>query len=196
MSSSASDTPNASGVTESTPAPPVQRPRRIGLFVLVAVLGLTLDIVSKCLVVANIGPYDDKRLLGGALHLVQARNSGAAFSVGTGMTVLLTLIALAVVVVIIRAASRLRSVGWAVALGLVLGGALGNLVDRFFRAPSPGKGHVVDWITVFPNDHWTFPTFNLADSCITVGGCLAVLLALRNIDLQGNRGVEEPDDDA
>lgn len=171
----------------SFPAPENRRPRRIVLFVAVAVLALALDIISKCIVVANISPYQDKRLLGGALHLVQARNSGAAFSVGTGMTVILTLVAVAVVVVIVRAARRLRSIGWAIALGLVLGGALGNLTDRFFRAPSPGKGHVVDWITVFPNDHWTFPTFNLADSCITVGGCLAVLLSLRAIDLQGNR---------
>lgn len=157
------------------------------MFVVVAVLALAVDIVSKIIVVAKISPTDDHSLLGGALHLVQARNSGAAFSVGTGMTVILTLIAVAVVVVIVRAARRLRSAGWAVALGLVLGGALGNLTDRFFRAPSPGKGHVVDWITVFPNDHWTFPTFNLADSCITVGGVLAVLLSLLNIDLQGNR---------
>lgn len=172
------------------------RPRRILLFVAVAVLALAIDIVSKCIVVANIGPYDDRRLLGGALHLVQARNSGAAFSVGTGMTVVLTLVAVAVVVVIVRAARRLQSTGWAIALGLVLGGALGNLTDRFFRAPSPGKGHVVDWITVFPNSHWTFPTFNLADSCITIGGCLAVLLSLLNVDLQGRRASEPAAADA
>lgn len=174
----------------SSDQPESGRPTRIVLFVVVAVLALTIDIISKCIVVANIGPLDEHRLLGGALVLVQARNSGAAFSVGTGMTVLLTLLAVAVAVVIVRAARRLRSTGWAVALGLVLGGALGNLTDRFFRAPSPGKGHVVDWITVFPNNHWTFPTFNLADSCITIGGVLAVLLSLRNIDLQGNRTVE------
>ena len=174
----------------SSDLPETGRPRRIALFVVVALLALAIDIISKCIVVANIGPFDQRRLLGGALYLVQARNSGAAFSVGTGMTVVLTLIAVAVVVVIVRAARRLHSAGWAVALGLVLGGAMGNLTDRFFRAPSPGKGHVVDWITVFPNDHWTFPTFNLADSCITIGGALAVLLSLRNIDLQGRRSAE------
>ncbi len=174
----------------SSSAPETARPRRIVLFVVVAVLALAIDIISKIIVVAKISPTDDDSLLGGALHLVQARNPGAAFSVGTGMTVILTLVALAVVVVIVRAARRLHSVGWAVALGLVLGGALGNLTDRLFRAPSPGKGHVVDWITVFPNDHWTFPTFNLADSCITIGGVLAVLLSLLNIDLQGRRATE------
>ena len=89
------------------------------------------------------------RLLGGAIYLVQTRNSGAAFSVGTGATVVLTVVALAVVVVILRAARRMRSVGWAVALGLVLGGALGNLIDRLFRSPGVGRGHVVDWISLF-----------------------------------------------
>jgi signal peptidase II len=179
-----SSNPPAEPVIAAESAPPT---RRIGTFVAVAVLALGLDLLSKCLVVANIAPTDDKRLLGGALYLVQTRNSGAAFSVGTGATVALTIVAVVVAVVIARAARRLRSAGWAIALGLVLGGALGNLIDRFFRAPSPGKGHVVDWITVFPNDHWTFPTFNLADSAIVIGGCLAVLLSLLGIDLQGHR---------
>ena len=101
-------------------------------------------------------------------YLNQARNSGAAFSLGTGFTIILTAVALAVVVVIARAASRLTSRGWAVALGLVLGGALGNLGDRLFRAPGVGRGHVVDWISLFgPFDKY-WPIFNLADSAIVV----------------------------
>ena len=89
--------------------------------------------------------------------------------------------------IIVRAARRLTSPGWAVALGLVLGGALGNLIDRFFRAPSPGKGHVVDWISLFADDGHVWPIFNLADSCIVVGGALAVLLSLRGVDFDGCR---------
>jgi signal peptidase II len=173
------------------PAAATGAPRRIWIFALTAGLALVADAISKALVVSHIGPDDSVRLLGGALYLVQARNSGAAFSVGTGATVLLTAIAVVVVAVIVRTARRLGSKGWAVSLGLVLGGALGNLVDRFLRAPSPGRGHVVDWITVFPNDHWTFPTFNLADSCIVVGGGLAVLLSLLGVDLQGNRSGQQ-----
>ena len=73
------------------------------------------------------------------------------------------MVAAAVVVVILRLARRLRSAPWAVALGLVLGGALGNLVDRVFRAPAPGRGHVVDFLEL---PHW--PVFNLADSAIVV----------------------------
>ena len=169
------------------PTEPSRHRRRIWLFALIAVLVLAADLISKCVVVARIAPDRSVRLLGGAVYLVQARNSGAAFSVGTGATVALTLIALLVVGVIVRAARRLRSVGWAVALGLVLGGALGNLVDRFFRAPAPGRGHVVDWIPLFANDGHIWPIFNIADSCIVVGGCLAVLISLLGIDLAGKR---------
>ncbi len=177
------------GVTSepTEPAPAVLPARRIGLFVLVGVLALAADLTSKALVVAHIRPTDSVRLLGGALYLVQARNAGAAWSVGTGMTIVLTVIALVVVGVIVRAARRLRSVGWAVALGLVLGGALGNLIDRLFRAPSPGRGHVVDWIALFAPDSRYYPIFNLADSCIVVGGCLAVLISVLGIDLAGRR---------
>jgi len=173
------------------PASSGPRGRRIRLFTLTAVLALAADLVSKVLVVANIDPSQRVRLLGGALYLVQARNSGAAFSLGTGATVLLTLIALVVVGIIVRTARRLRSIGWAVALGLVLGGALGNLIDRFFRAPAPGRGHVVDWISLFADDGHIWPIFNVADSCIVVGGCLAVLISLLGIDLSGHRPAKD-----
>lgn len=162
------------------------------VFLAVALLALLADLVSKYLVVAHIKPSDRGiRLLGGAIYLVQARNSGAAFSVGTGATVMLTAISVVVVVIITRAARRLTSTAWAVSLGLVLGGALGNLVDRFFRAPAPGKGHVVDWISLFANDGHIWPIFNLADSSIVVGGAIAVLLSLLGVDFRGGRNPRE-----
>ena len=161
--------------------------RRVWTFAVIAMLVLAADVISKALVVAHIRGDRAIRLLGGALYLVQARNSGAAFSVGTGATIILTGIAVVVVVIIVRAARRLRSVMWATALGLVLGGALGNLIDRFFRAPSPGRGHVVDWISLFASDGHVWPIFNLADSAIVIGGCLAVLASLLGIDLHGDR---------
>ena len=74
------------------------------------------------------------------LELRLTRNSGAAFSVGTGSTWLFTAVAVLVALVLVRTAARLHSRAWAVALGLLLGGALGNLVDRFVRAPGPGRG--------------------------------------------------------
>jgi signal peptidase II len=163
-------------------------PRRIGLFVVIAVLVLALDVGSKLLVVAKLREgHPPVRVLGGVLYLNQARNSGAAFSLGTGFTVILTAVALAVVVVIVRAASRLTSAGWAVALGFVLGGALGNLGDRMFRAPGVGRGHVVDWISLFgPFDKY-WPIFNLADSAIVCGAILAAVLALLGIDIDARK---------
>ena len=168
----------------------------MGLFFATALIALTADLVSKVLVVARIEPTDPGiRLLGGGLYLVQARNSGAAFSVGTGATVVLTGISIIVIAIVLRAARRLTAPSWAVALGLVLGGAMGNLVDRLFRAPSPGKGHVVDWISVFSSDGHVWPIFNLADSAIVSGAVLAVVLSLRGVEFSsvpGRRVVAEP----
>lgn len=150
---------------------------------------LGLDVASKVLVVDKLPmTHTPVRILGGAIYLDQTRNSGAAFSLGTGFTVILTAVAVAVVLVLIRVAGRLRSTGWAIAFGLILGGAIGNLIDRFFRAPGVGRGHVVDWISAFgPNgEHW--PIFNLADSGIVIGAVLAAVLALRGIEFDGSRG--------
>jgi signal peptidase II len=140
------------------------------------------DLVSKTIVVATLSDRAPVRLLGGLLTLRELRNSGAAFSIGTSVTVVFTLIALGVIVAILRTARRLRSVPWAVTLGLLLGGAAGNLGDRLFRSPGFLRGHVVDWIQL---PHW--PVFNVADSCIVCGGVLAVLLAARGIPLDGRR---------
>ncbi len=148
---------------------------------------VALDIISKTLIVSELGPRGQKRLLGGAIYLIETRNAGAAFSVGTGATVLLTVVALVVIVVIIRAARSMRSIGWAVALGLILGGALGNLVDRLFRAPGFGRGHVVDWISVFSDDGHIWPVFNLADSAICCGAVLAAIIAIIGIEFDGSR---------
>jgi signal peptidase II len=162
--------------------------RRLGLFVAVAVAVLVLDVVSKALVVAKLPEsHLPVRVLGGVLYLDQTRNSGAAFSLGTGFTVILTVLAVAVVVLIVRVAARLRSAAWAVALGLILGGAVGNLTDRLFRAPGVGRGHVVDWISLFGPDGKYWPIFNLADSGVVCGAILAALLALLGVDFDGRR---------
>jgi signal peptidase II len=121
-------------------------------------------------------------LLDGFLTVLLLRNSGAAFSIGTSMTIVFTAIAVAVIVYILRAARKLRSLPWAITLGLLLGGATGNLADRIFRSPGLFRGDVVDWIEL---PHW--PVFNLADSAIVCGGVLAVLLALRGVRLDGSR---------
>jgi signal peptidase II len=159
----------------------------------VAVVVVLLDLLTKHLVVEHLEHREPIRLLGGALLLAVSRNSGAAFSFAQGATVLFTAVAVAVIVVIVRTARKLDSTGWAVSLGLLLGGATGNLVDRIFRAPGPGRGAVVDFI-----DFRVWPVFNLADSAIVVGGALAVLLSLRGVELDGSRKSDgdEPADPA
>ncbi len=159
------------------------RPLRIGVLVGVALTVLVLDIVSKLLVVAKLSGRPPVRLLGGFLHLLVSRNPGAAFSIGTSMTLVFSAIAVSVIVIILRTARRIRSLPWALTLGLLLGGATGNLLDRIFRYPGLFRGYVVDWIQL---PHW--PVFNLADSAVVLGAVLVVVLSLtgRTMD-RGNR---------
>jgi signal peptidase II len=173
------------------PAAGPAKPRRVGLLFVVAVFVLAADIISKAIVVARMADHPPIRLLGGLLTITLTRNGGAAFSIGTSMTIVFTAIAVGVIVYILRAARNLRSLGWAITLGLLLGGATGNLTDRIFRSPGAFQGHVVDWIEL---PHW--PVFNLADSSIVCAGVLVVLLALRSIRLDGTRAVQTaPADD-
>ena len=177
---------------DSPAAVPGRRPRTRLLLALAAAILLT-DLVTKIVVVATIEPGEDIRLLGGALYLTQLRNMGAAFSFAEGATLLFSLVAVVVAVVIVRTARRMYSTGWAVTLGLVLGGALGNLIDRIFRDPGFLRGGVVDFLSVFGPDGSVWPVFNVADSAIVCGGLLGALLALRGIEFDGSRtGSDEP----
>lgn len=177
--------PHAEGAAQQHDSDVSRRPRRVGLFAGTAAVVLALDVVTKVLAVALLGGRDPVRLLGGGLYLVLYRNPGAAFSLATGLTWLLTLIAIVVVIAIVRLAPRLRSPGWAVGLGLVLGGALGNLVDRLLRSPGPMRGHVVDFLSLLAPDGSVWPVFNLADSAIVAGGVALVVLALLGHDYDG-----------
>jgi signal peptidase II len=174
---------------------------KVVMLAVIAVLVLAADIITKTVAVAQLENRAPLELLGGLVYLQLVRNPGAAFSLATGYTWVLTIVAIAVVVVIIRVARRLRSIGWAIALGLVLGGALGNLTDRIFRAPGPLQGHVVDIVSLFAPDGRVWPVFNMADSSIVTGGVLLVLLALLGRELDGRRtsargGAEEGADSA
>jgi signal peptidase II len=168
-------------------APGAAAGSKVRLLALIAVLVLAVDIITKVVAVAQLEDRAPVELLGGLVYLQLVRNPGAAFSLATGYTWVLTIVAIAVVVVIVRVARRLRSTGWAVALGLVLGGALGNLTDRLFRAPGPLQGHVVDVVSLFTPDGRAWPVFNLADSSIVSGGVLLVLLALLGREHDGRR---------
>jgi signal peptidase II len=172
---------------------PAPRRRRTSLLLILAALVLAADVVSKLVVVATIRQGENIRTLGGVLYLTHLRNVGAAFSFAQGATILFTVIAVAVAVVIVRTARRLYSALWATALGLVLGGALGNLVDRVFRSPGFLRGGVVDFLSLFAPDGRIWPVFNVADSAIVCGGILGALLAVRGIEFDGSRGRSERD---
>ncbi|WP_322752318.1 signal peptidase II [Frankia sp. Cas3] len=151
---------------------------------------VTVDVITKIVVVAHLSDRAPIDLVPGVLDLRLTRNPGAAFSLAGGATVLFSLVAVAVVAVIARTARTLKSTPWAIVLGLLLGGALGNLTDRIFRAPAPLRGHVVDWIHLH---HW--PVFNVADSAIVIGGILAVILGARGIGLDGQRATDAGEHD-
>jgi len=167
----------AAGGASVDPAPGAGGPRgRLTVLLSVSAGILVLDLLTKLIAVRELADREPVVLLGGALTLRLVRNPGAAFGMAQGLTIVLTAIAVVVVVAILRLARRLRSGRWAAALGLVLGGAVGNLADRLFRAPGPGRGHVVDFLEL---PRW--PVFNVADSAIVVAGFLMVVLAARGV---------------
>jgi signal peptidase II len=159
----------------------------VAVLAVTAVLAVVLDQVVKELSTKGLTEGEPVRILGGLIHLSLLRNSGAAFSLGSGYTWIFPVVTLVVICWIGYLARRLRSVPWALALGLVLGGALGNLGDRLFRAPGPFQGHVVDMISLFGPYAEYFAVFNIADSCLSVGVVLAVLLELTGRQRDGSR---------
>ena len=142
---------------------------------------VVLDQLTKAIALERLGDGHVVPVVGDLLQLRLTFNPGAAFSFATGYTFVFTIIAALVVVVILRVSRRLRSLPWAIALGALLGGAVGNLLDRVFRDPAAFQGHVVDFIAL-PN----FPVFNLADSAITCAAVLMVALSLFGIEYDGS----------
>ncbi len=160
-------------------------PRRVLVVwtVVLAVLVLVLDQLTKWWAESSLTLGDDTiPLVGSLLGLRLIYNPGAALSIATGMTWLLTIVVVAVVVVIVRMVSRIGSRAWAVALGLLLGGALGNLVDRFFREPGFARGHVVDFIAYA---NWFVG--NVADIAIVSAAVMIAVLSVLGIGLDGTR---------
>jgi signal peptidase II len=165
------------GSVSADPGEPVVLRRRLRLLLAVAAVVLTLDLVTKVLAVHLLAPGQPVSIIGDTVTWTLVRNSGAAFSMATGYTWLLTLIASGVVVGIVWMGRRLVSPWWALGLGMILGGALGNLMDRFFRSPGPLRGHVVDFLSI----GW-WPVFNVADAAVVGGAILLVLLSVLGYD--------------
>jgi signal peptidase II len=153
--------------------------------------------VVKVLAVEYLEGQDPIVVLDGWLRLRVLRNFGAAFSFGSGATLVFSAIAIVVTVVVVRTARTLTSTWWAVALGALLGGALGNLIDRLVRAPGGGKGGVVDYLDV----PW-FSVFNLADVSLTFAAIGVAILALTGVPMSqpseaevDTAGAPAPDED-
>lgn len=163
----------------------------------IAALWVALDQVTKWWAEQSLTRGEPVSFIPGFMDLHLVYNPGAAFSLATNATGLLTAFALAVVIYLVFAARKLGSIGWTVALALLLGGATGNLIDRFFREPGPGQGHVVDFLRFTNFPVIDFPVFNVADIGVTSAAILIAILALRGISPDGRRhgDDDEPDDD-
>ena len=177
--------------SDSTNTEPTGRSRRrhLWLFAAIAATAYALDVVTKVLAVEHLRGEPRIPLVGDVLSLYLTYNSGAAFSFLTGHTEVLTVVAVAATVVVVWVARRLGSTGWAIALGFLLGGVLGNLTDRLLREPGFMRGHVVDFF-MLPN----FPVFNVADICINIAAATIILQALRGINVDGTRHEDSSDD--
>ena len=170
-------------LTHSDAAPGPARSRRALVLFFVVALGVYLaDLGTKILAVEKLTGEPPVRVIGDVLQLNLARNPGAAFSTGTSYTVVLSFIAVAAVATVLWYSRRLSSPLWAVGLGCLLGGVLGNLTDRVFRAPGFLRGHVIDFLQL-PN----WPIFNIADISINVAAGVIILQALRGVSLAGTR---------
>ncbi|MBW0255710.1 signal peptidase II [Cellulomonas sp. PS-H5] len=161
---------------------PARRRRLVATLVALAAVTLVLDQATKAWALAGLDEGVRHPVLGDLLGLQLLFNPGAALGLATGTTWLLTIVAITVVVVIIRVSRRLGSTGWTIALGLLLGGALGNLVDRLIRDPGVFMGHVVDFIA-----YGDLFVGNVADIAIVAAAGLLMLLSLMGVRLDGTR---------
>jgi signal peptidase II len=151
-----------------------------------ATVVVAVDQITKAVALASLEPGRPVRAIDGVVYWTLQRNPGAAFGLFQRIPVLFTILAIGISIVIARASARVRSGLHATALGLVLGGALGNLVDRLVREPGPFRGHVIDFI-----DFRFWPTFNVADAAIVVGAALLFIWSLRSERAQRAAAAED-----
>lgn len=161
------------------------------LLVVIALFVWAIDQLVKNWVVANLTEGELVPVLGNFLRLYSVRNPGAAFSMASGATWIFTALAVGVVIVILTQLRKLKSIPWAVFLGLLLGGVLGNLTDRLTRAPGFPEGHVVDFIST----PWMWLGFseaiyNIADIAIVSGMVIFVLISIIGLPITGESRAE------
>jgi signal peptidase II len=170
----------------------LSRPAVLVLVGALAVVILIVDQLTKNWAVANLPELDPQPFLGEVLQLTLLYNSGAAWGMGAEITPVVTCLQIAIVIgVIVFAIRSVRSPWYALALGLIMGGALGNIHDRLLRAPSPFHGAVVDFLEL---PHW--PVFNIADMGVVGGALLVVALGLFGLDADPARAEQEAASDS
>lgn len=162
---------------------------RLPLTLGVAAGVVLLDQVTKIIAVARLEGEPPVEVIGEWLQLTFVRNSGAAFSLAGNYTIVISVLAIVVAVAIVRTARTLTNVWWAIVLGGILGGALGNLIDRIFREPAPFRGHVVDFLAL-PN----WPVFNVADMALVGSAILAVILSIKGVEMGAPESADERDE--
>ncbi|TWD83502.1 signal peptidase II [Kribbella amoyensis] len=178
--------PDASddGASAGGVAPGGRSWRLTAVFAVVGLVVLGLDQLTKVLALHHLTPGEPVDVIGTFLRFNLIRNPGAAFSLGSDFTPVISTIQIVVAVAVIWFSRRLGSLGWAVAFGFLFGGAVGNITDRVFREPSPFHGHVVDFLQL---PHWAI--FNIADMAVTSAAILLIVQTLRGIRLDGTREV-------
>ena len=168
---------------------PSPRSHRLFWWVLgIAVFVVLIDQASKWWAEAQLGDGSTIPVIGDFIRFVLVYNPGAAFSIGTEYTWIFAILAGVGAIAIAWFAWRVGSVGWTIALGLILGGALTHLGDRLFREPGFGRGHVVDFIGY---GDWFIG--NVADIAIFAGAVMILVLTFMGIAPKGGR---VNDDDA
>ena len=148
--------------------------QRIFWFLGIETAIITVDQVIKAIVVQNLVPEVSYPLIGGLVHLYLIYNDAAAFSIGFGATYIFTIISSIATLTLLWFGRKMMSVSWALMAGALLGGVVGNLIDRLIRPPSFGSGYVVDYVQIPLN----FPIFNVADMAIFIATSLTVIRVL------------------
>ena len=166
-------------------APVVGRSRLYAAIAGTAVVTVVADQVTKMWALRALTPGLPRPLIGDWIQLNLIRNSGAAFSLGNQVTWLLTALALVIVAGVLVGARRVGHRGWALTFGLLLGGALGNLLDRVFREPGLFRGHVVDFL-----DYFGLFIGNVTDIAIVLAAALVALLTAKAVPLRGSPGAD------
>mgnify|MGYP002652653087 CR=1 FL=1 len=167
-----------------------EQTRRFAVACLAAAVVVLVDQATKAAALGGLSQEERIPLLGDLLGLQLAFNPGAILSLGAGVTGLLTLLGVGAVVLLVVAAARARTGWWAMGIGLILGGAIGNLIDRLFSPPGFGVGHVTDFLA-----YGNLFIGNIADIAIGIGvglGILQVLLSHRSQTRSEHPGATSP----